>query len=250
MRHHSIVLVVLIIFILVMSSHNSVAVTAQTGSAGLSIVYPDYEFYPQNLVGSLRFSIFNTTSAPITNANCTITIYNKTGQQQVNNAPIPLVTSNEYGYDLPAIIYTVPNTYSYTVKCNSTALWGYVSSAFYIKQVSATQGELPISITLCLLGAFAFSMFLASYFAVQKHPLVYLFILLAFFMADVLVWLNWRILSFNNSPLVGIFLALFIGLGAITFVMAIVTFLDILRIATKMNTDRKTKENIARFGYS
>lgn len=242
--------ILLVLLLLVLVSHRSYAAQPITSSGGLSVVYPQAEFYPQNMASSLRFSVFNVSNAPAVGASCYITIYNHTGQQLVNNAAMPLVSGSEYGYDLPYALYTLPGTYQYAATCNSSSAWGYVSYEFQVKQGSASQTDFPVSAALVLLGVFFFSLFFASYFAVQKHPLVYLFTMLAFFIADVLIWLNWRILSFNNSPLVGVFLGLFIGFLSITFVMAIVTMLDLTRMVIQSVKKKEAAANIARFGYA
>jgi hypothetical protein len=258
MRYDPIFLVAFMLLVLVLVSPNSGAVTdrdlqANPQTYGNTIVFPKQEFFPQNnQLISLRFLLFDNGNAALDRYSiCNISIYNITGQPIVDNKLLTVIGA-EQTYTLPASVSSVPGVYPYTVRCSpeQAGNYSYLSTIFTIGQGSKTQTDLPLSITLCLIGVFFFSLFFASYFAVQKHPLVYLFTLLAFFIADVLIWLNWRILSFNNSPLVGVFLGLFIGLCAITFVMSIVTMLDVTRMVMQSIKKKEAAANIARFGYA
>jgi hypothetical protein len=241
----------LIMFILVFTMPKINALDTQLGDKTYTINFPKNDFFMVSSLPRIYIQVQNYTGLfliqPI--VECRIQVYNSFGSI-VSSTMMAFEQPYNFYFDLPANTSSHVGIYPYDVYCNSTTAGGFASSNLRIGETSEKQGELPVSVTLALLGVFLFTLFFASYFAVQKHPLVYLFTIFAFLFADVLIWLNWRILNFNGSPISGVFYALYLGMLLITFVMAIVTMLDVTRMVIVEYKKKEAAKNIARFGYA
>lgn len=251
MRNTTIFLVVFILLALVFTSTNSIAVARdpQYSSSGLNIVPFQIDFVPLESSASLGWHVYNSTNHRVSNAATSCNVY------IVNGLGTPIAISSEYAGIEKGWYANLTSTnitknagvYGYGISCNNSQA-GFFAGQLEVSATSGRQADMPISLSITLLGVFLFSMFFAGYFAIQKHPLVYLFTILAFLLADVMVWLNWRVLSFNGSPMASVFFGLYLGLLSITFLIGIVTMLDVTRMVMQSMEKKKAAKNIARFG--
>ena len=246
------ILMLSFLFLLVLCTSNSFAVspfTPQTGGE-LVIEAPKLDYFQAGSYGFRAYThVYNSTGFPMTNATttCELHVFNRSAQSVFHGNSS--FDGDMFFFTLPDSIMTIPGEYAFIVDCENHEA-GFVSGVFQVAYNSDTSTQLPVGISIILAIFFTFILFVAGYFTIKKHPLSYLFVLLGFFMADVLIWLNWRILSFQASPIANVFYTIFLAMCLITFVMGVVTFLDLLRLATKMHDTKEAKKNLDRFGYN
>lgn len=224
----------------------------QIGDVSYTLNFPKHEYYDYGESSKIQIQVQNCTGLFMTDSevDCRIQVYNNSGSIVLEDNMNFSAPYNFY-YDLPDGISKNPAIYPYDIYCNSTCCGGFAAASFKISEGGGAKAvEYPISLSITMGLFLMFVIFLAAYFTIQKHPLSYLFMMLAFILADVSIWLNWRVMSYNLSPLADVFWILFFSFALITVVMFFVVMLDVTRLVIQMNERKKAKENIARFGYA
>lgn len=127
----------------------------------LIIIYPKFDYYPDVPI-TPHIHLFNSTGFVVTDAECTLHIYNNTGNHvfEGNFA----LDSNNVDYtinisDPDNIYFKLHDWYSFTVYCNNSYEGGFLSSSFQVTQdgeQSVPQNEglfyLPIAYMLFIIA--------------------------------------------------------------------------------------------------
>jgi len=240
-----------LIFILLISCAIVYSSETQIGDKSYTINFPKNDFYSTGQKTAIVIQAQNFTGLFLDNTDisCRMQIYNATGEI-ISSGDMTFLAPYNFYYNLSSAITGNSGRYPYDIYCNSSINGGFASSQLKIAQGDTQAFEIPVSLAMFLSIFFVFLIFLAAYFTIQKHPLSYLFMLLTFTVADVLVWLNWRILEFNSSPIAKVIWIIFFSFALVTVIMFFVTMFDVTRLVIQMQNKKKAKENIARFGYA
>lgn len=108
----------------------------QLSTGGLTIDYPKNPYYAFNTTFSLNIHIFNSSNFQIANADasCMIHIYNQSHQAIIQTN----LANDGNGVDKYLYLYgtnlTTPGIYSYTIACNSSNEYGFVSDIIDIRE--------------------------------------------------------------------------------------------------------------------
>jgi hypothetical protein len=247
---------VIFAFVLILLIANSKEVMSKAVSdpqyslSGLTIVHSQIDFFPLFSTPSFGWHVYNSTNFLIDNSttDCDLHFVDKLGNHL--HTPVFYGGHDKGWYSVVnQTLTSKPGTYGYIISCNDTEA-GFISGQLDIGELSEKQADFPVSLSITLGLFFIFLIFLAAYFTVKKHPLSYLFVMLCFIMAEVLIFMGYRLLQFNGSPLATILWVMFLIFALITLVMFIVTLLDVTKLVVDFNDRKKTKEDITRFGYA
>jgi hypothetical protein len=169
---------------------------------GLTIIYPKFDYYPFAPV-TPHIHVFNGTGFLVSDAECTLHIYNNTGNHVFQGNFTPDSNGLDYYINLtqPFINLTIHDWYSFTTWCTSedNNQAGFLSGAFQMTHQGETSvpnnnGLFYIPIAMVLL----IFVFLKLYTLIsEKHES--LRILIIFFIPPLLVGTVGYILTLTNT---------------------------------------------------
>lgn len=243
-------LLLLLVLLLTMPQAQAAKQDPQYSLTGLTIVHSQADYIPLHQTATFGWHVYNSTNFWMDNTSTTCGIHIVDGLGQHHDETV-LYGGGDRGWYTnfaKSNLTKVAGIYGYIITCNNTEA-GFFAGQIDVSEVSELQRELPSSVAIALGVFFMFVVFMAGYFTIQRHPLSYLFVMLAFLVADVMVFIGWRTLQFNGSPLASVIYAVYLGLLVITFVMAIVTMLDLTRLVIQMTKKKEAAANLTRFGY-
>lgn len=244
-------LLALFFFLVMAEGVSAVKPISQTSLNGLSIVYTKVEYLSAYQTDRFGFHVYNSTNYWMDNTSvtCNVHIIDNLGNHiEEDNATYEV--NHGWYVVLPTTITNKPGTYGFIISCENGGEAGFIADQLDILEIGTRQFEVPEGISILLTGFLLFLIFVAGYFTIKKHPLSYLFLMFSFIFADTIVYVAMRLAQTNGALYFGLLKALYIGMLVITFIMFIVTLLDVTRLVIDFNRRKKTKEDIARFGYA
>lgn len=132
---------------------------------GLWVDYPNFEDVRLNTAFNLTTEVYNISDGVrITNANCTLRIYDQQGDLGINQNLT--LTGGQYNLFLTAGNFTKIGTYSFNIYCANTLYGGFASDIFNV----SPEGKTDLAFYLIIFGISL--VFIILGFGVSAAPLV------------------------------------------------------------------------------
>jgi hypothetical protein len=235
----------------VMMAMSISAADTQIGDKFYTINFPKNDYYAWGQTSKVYIQAQNCTGLFLTGTQveCSMQVYNTTGE---------IISRGAMTFDAPYSFYFTLNEnitnnagiYPYDVYCNSTCCGGFASSTLKVGESGPLNSEISPGMVVILAMLLFVTGFFAVFFATQKHPLTYFFTILTLVVVDASVWIGYKVATMNFYPYAFVYFRLFWIIGIVTFIMLIVTMLDVTRMVIFINQRKKAAKNIARFGYA
>ena len=197
--------ILFLIFVILLSSlvvginpHNA----AQTSTIGIQIESPKSPFYLRNNGNeSLYIHVWNSTNqimtAPVT--NCTIHIYNSTGDHIVDKLMVMDGNGIDYEYIMGYNITSFSGYYPYIIHCKNNYEAGFLSDYIVVAEsfsVDNSMGGFPLAALILIPLIFAAILIGSAFLFGEDNAILKIFLfLLAYIMVFVSLWFAVLVIS-------------------------------------------------------